>query len=82
MPRTQGPVAVQVLIDEEGNVIAASAVSGHPLLKASAIEAARKAKFAPALLSGKPVKISGILVYIFPAPPRKKLAAATSGSNI
>ena len=60
-----GSVHVQVLIDERGNVLTASAVSGHPLLKASATAAARQAKFSPTLLAGQPVKVSGIIVYNF-----------------
>jgi protein TonB len=60
-----GPVNVQVTIDEDGNVISAAAVSGHPLLRQAAAEAARKAKFRPTLLSGVPVKVSGVIVYNF-----------------
>jgi len=54
-----------VTVDEKGNVVAASAVSGHPLLRASAVQAARQSKFSPTLLSGKPVKVKGIIVYNF-----------------
>ena len=60
-----GSVNVRVLIDEQGIVISASAASGHPLLRTAAADAAKKAKFAPTLLSGQPVKVSGILVYNF-----------------
>ncbi len=60
-----GAISVQVLIDEEGNVVSANAVSGHPLLRAAAVEAALAAKFSPALLEGNPVKISGVLTYNF-----------------
>lgn len=60
-----GTVSVQVTIDEEGNVTATSAVSGHPLLRQAAVEAARGATFKPTFLSGHPVKVSGILVYNF-----------------
>lgn len=63
--RAGGAVSVQVLIDENGEVISASAVSGHPLLRASAESAAREAKFPPTLLSGCPVKVSGIITYNF-----------------
>ena len=63
--RVQGPVTVQVLIDEEGNVISAKAVSGHPLLIAEAVSAARKARFKPTTLSGHPVKVSGLITYEF-----------------
>ena len=60
-----GQVSVQVLIDERGTVVSANAVSGHPLLKASAERAARNAQFSPTLLSGTPVKISGVIIYNF-----------------
>jgi Periplasmic protein TonB, links inner and outer membranes len=60
-----GTVVVQVTIDEVGNVISAAAASGHPLLQAAAVDAARRAKFLPTQLSGKPVKISGTLIYKF-----------------
>ncbi|GEM_PF-455459 len=63
--RASGSVNVQVVIDESGNVISASAISGHPLLKAAAVQAANGAKFSPTLLSGQPVKITGTLVYNF-----------------
>ena len=65
--RASGAVNVKVTVDENGNVTSAEAVSGHPLLRASAVSAARQAKFAPTLLSGKPVKVSGIIVYNFAA---------------
>ena len=63
--RATGTVNVQVTIDEQGNVISASAVSGHPLLRQAAVEAARASSFAPTLLSGQPVKVTGIIVYTF-----------------
>ena len=60
-----GTVVVQVTVDENGNVISASAISGHPLLQAAAVVAARAAKFSPTMLSGQPVKVTGILQYNF-----------------
>jgi TonB family protein len=63
--RASGAVNVQVTIDEAGDVVAAEAVSGHPLLRASAVQAARASKFAPTLLSGRPVKVTGVIVYNF-----------------
>src|SRR5215813_14472957 len=62
-----GTVVVQVLIDENGNVIAAHAVSGHPLLQGAAVGAARSAKFSPTKLSGQPVKVTGVIQYNFVA---------------
>jgi len=61
----EGAVNVQVTIDENGDVVSATAVSGHPLLRAAAAEAARQSKFAPTLLSGQAVKVTGIVVYNF-----------------
>jgi TonB family protein len=63
--RATGAVNVSVLIDEKGNVISASAVSGHPLLKGAAEEAARLCKFSPTVLSGQARKVTGIIVYNF-----------------
>jgi len=63
--RASGTVVVQVLIDEQGRVVSAHAVSGHPLLQQSAVSAARQAKFSPTLLSGQPVKVSGVITYNF-----------------
>lgn len=63
--RASGSVSVQVLIDENGTVVSASAVSGHPLLRAAAASAARGARFSPTLLSGQPVKVSGVITYNF-----------------
>jgi periplasmic protein TonB len=62
-----GEVKVQVLIDENGNVTSAHAVSGHPLLQSSAVNAARASKFEPTTLSGQAVKVSGVIVYNFTA---------------
>lgn len=63
--RAQGTVTVQILVDEEGYVIAANAVSGHPLLQQAAVFAARQARFSPTLLEGQPVKVSGVITYNF-----------------
>ncbi len=63
--KASGTVIVQVLVDEEGNVVSAHAVSGHPLLQTAALAAAKQAKFAPTKLSGRPVKVSGIIKYNF-----------------
>ena len=63
--RVDSTVVVQVMVDEEGKVVSAQAVSGHPLLRQAAVDAARKARFSPTLLSGKPVKVTGTLSYNF-----------------
>ena len=63
--KASGTVMVQVTIDETGKVIAARAVSGHPLLQAAAVQAAYKATFSQTKLSGQPVKITGTISYNF-----------------
>ena len=62
-----GNVTVEVTVDEGGNVISAEAVSGHPLLRAAAVNAARQAKLSPTKLSGQSIKVTGTLVYNFVA---------------
>lgn len=60
-----GTVVVQVLINEDGYVVEAHAVSGHPLLQAASVAAAREARFSPTKLSGQPVKVTGVIEYNF-----------------
>lgn len=63
--KIQGQVVVQITVDESGDVIAATAVSGPALLRQAAAQAARGAKFAPTTLSGAPVRVTGVLIYKF-----------------
>ena len=60
--RAKGEVNVAVEVDENGNVSSASATSGHPLLRASAEQAAKRAKFKPSK-----EKLKGVIVYNFNA---------------
>jgi TonB family protein len=63
--RASGAVQVQVTISETGEVIEASAISGHPLLRDAALQAARQWLFKPTEFSGAPVKVQGILTFNF-----------------
>lgn len=63
--RAGGSVNAQVLIDKDGSVYSAEAISGHPLLRRSAEIAACDSRFSPTLLAGEPVKVSGIITYNF-----------------
>ena len=63
--RVSGSVIVEVVVDTEGDVVSARAVSGHPLLKDSSVAAARGWKFTPTLLSGAPVKVIGTVTFNF-----------------
>lgn len=60
-----GTVTVKIVLDEDGKVETAEAVSGHTLLRQAAVDAAYKASFPPTMLSGQPVKLSGVITYNF-----------------
>lgn len=60
-----GVVIVAIMVDEQGGVVDARAVSGPQHLHAAAVAAARLARFAPTLLMGEPVRVSGTLSYNF-----------------
>jgi TonB family protein len=61
----QGPVTVEIVIDEAGRVISAHATGGHPLLKAESEKAAYRARFSPTLLQDQPVKVKGVITFNF-----------------
>jgi len=63
--RTEGPVNIQILVDEQGKVMSAQVVSGNPMLITAAKEAAMRARFTPTILNGQPVKTQGVIVYNF-----------------
>ena len=60
-----GVVLVAVLVDEQGSVVEARAISGPAHLHPAAVNAARLARFSPTLLMGEPVRVSGTLSYNF-----------------
>ncbi|HEX8734331.1 MAG TPA: TonB family protein [Pyrinomonadaceae bacterium] len=80
--RATGAVSVQIVIDENGGVISAQAVSGHPLLQQAAVAAARQAKFQPTLVSGSAVKVTGIIVYNFVLPKNAQPQIQTTVDKI
>ena len=63
--RTSGVVTVDVILDETGKVVSASASNGPMMLRDAAVQAALKARFSPTKLSGQPVKVSGVINYKF-----------------
>jgi TonB family protein len=66
--RAEGVVRVRVTIDENGNVIDAKAMDAggvHIALVTAAEKAARRARFTPTVLSGVPIKVTGVIVYNF-----------------
>lgn len=63
--RVSGTVIVEVTVDESGNVIAAHALSGHPLLRDAAVSAAHGWRFNPTKVSGKPVRVVRTIMFNF-----------------
>jgi periplasmic protein TonB len=55
--RIWGDVVVDAVIDEQGNVVQAHVVSGHPLLITAALNAVLQWKYQPTLLNGTPVAV-------------------------
>jgi TonB family protein len=66
--RASGLVMVQVLIDENGYVSSAQAISGHALLRHAAERAALRSTFSPAKSAGERVKVTGVLTFNFRPP--------------
>jgi hypothetical protein len=63
--KASGPVSVELLVDEDGNVFSSSALSGHPLLRAAGTQSGCSAKFHPLIVDGKPSKSIWIITYNF-----------------
>jgi TonB family protein len=60
-----GTVKVQVIIDEQGQIIAAQVLEGHPLLHATSVAAAKSTRFTPTKYKGQPAKVIGVVDYHF-----------------
>ena len=63
-----GEVKVEVLVDGFGVVRSAKAISGHQLLRKSAVETAYKTQIMPHNLRGDYVNVKGLLIYEFVLP--------------
>jgi protein TonB len=63
--RIQGPVLLQAVISETGDVKDIRLVSGHPLLAPAAIDAVKQWKYRPYQLNGKPVEIVTMITLNF-----------------
>ena len=55
--RIQGTVVLQAVIGKDGSIQNLHAVSGHPMLIQSAIDAVRQWKYKPYFLNGEPVEV-------------------------
>jgi protein TonB len=61
----QGDVSIEVMIAPDGHVESARVVSGHPVLAGKAREAALGWRFQPTLLNQVPVRVTGVIVFVF-----------------
>ena len=66
--KLQGQVVVRVVVNEEGDVENAEAISGNPVLAQAAVDAVKQWKFKPFIKNGQPVKAGLKLPFDF-APP-------------
>jgi protein TonB len=60
-----GKVEVRIVISEAGQVIEATAISGHPALRTAAVDAAREWVYKSTTLNGVPTKVETILTFTF-----------------
>lgn len=64
--RTQGPVILQAILDEEGRVSELKVLKGLPMgLTERAVEAVRTWRYEPARLDGRPVEVYMTITVIF-----------------
>jgi periplasmic protein TonB len=63
--RIQGSVQVQIDISEDGAVTNVTLLSGHPLLREAALQAAKQWLFIPTELNGQRVRAVGLLTFNF-----------------
>jgi TonB family protein len=61
----QGDVSIRVLINTDGRVAKLKAVSGHPILIQSAMDAVKQWVYKPFEVDGKPVEIQGTVLVRF-----------------
>lgn len=75
----QGPVSVQIVVGEAGDVESAKATAGHPLLQQAAVDAAKEWRFSPTKLNGNTVKVAGTISFNFALPKSEDAPPAATG---
>lgn len=63
--RLQGEVSVEVIISPDGRVESARVISGHPMFAQCARDAALCWRFEPTLLNQVPVRVAGVITFVF-----------------
>ena len=68
LQRVEGPVLLDVLVGEDGNVHAVQVTSGQPLLAKAAANAVRQWRYEPFQLNGRPVAMHNQITIQFKLP--------------
>jgi len=68
LQRVEGPVVLDVLVGEDGNVHGVQVTSGQPLLAKAAASAVRQWRYQPFQLNGRPVAIHNQVTIQFKLP--------------
>jgi protein TonB len=63
--KLQGEVSVEVIVSPEGRVESARVMKGPPLFAKDARDAAMGWRFQPTLLNGVPVRVTGVITFVF-----------------
>ena len=61
----EGQVTVQAVVNPEGKVVSARAVSGPPVLRDAATEAVQRWRYSPLLDNGKPIAVNTVAILDF-----------------
>jgi TonB family protein len=64
----QGEVKLQANVDRDGNVASVRVISGPPLLREAALDAAQRWRYRPNTSDGEPIPMSAITVFEFQLP--------------
>ena len=64
--RLRGVVMVAITVSKAGDVVSARVTGGHPLLQGAALKAAKKYKYKPHTVDGKPVPFTTSVPIAFP----------------
>ena len=57
----QGELLLSIKVSKDGTVSRVNAISGHPLLNPSAVDAVKQWGYKPFLLNGDPVEVESIV---------------------
>ncbi|HYL97487.1 MAG TPA: energy transducer TonB [Blastocatellia bacterium] len=60
-----GNVDVEVIVSPEGKVESARVISGDPVFRSAAIQAALAWRFSPTRLGDTPVRVTGVITFVF-----------------